>query len=358
MTEHQETLRILAISSLWQGANDYAFVRAFRRMGHSVRAVSEKEFLSGWQSSAMRLARRLLQSRMIDEFNEAVLREASAFRPDMLFAFKGPFLKAQTLRQLKSMGVITIQFYPDVSFRTHGPFLAEALTEYDWVFTTKNFGLMDMAEQLGITQSSFLPHAFDPETHCPIPLSKRDRAQYGCDASFIGNWSPKKEKVLRQVIALQPDIDLRVWGARRWAALGEAYQGHPVYGQEYAKAIRASSANIALLSEQREGASSGDQITARTFEIPGAGGFMLHERTEEAEQYFQDGKNCVFFDDAQDLADKISHYLAHDADRARIAAAGRARSLDSGYSTDDRAHVVIDKYYALRASIPKQKAAS
>ena len=58
-------------------------------------------------------------------------------------------------RVLRAMGVRTYCFFPDVSFRAHGPWIPNALPEYDWVFTTKAFGLDDMREQLGVTRSLF-----------------------------------------------------------------------------------------------------------------------------------------------------------------------------------------------------------
>lgn len=350
-------LRILAVSNLWQGANDYAFVRAFRRMGHSVRVVSEKEFSPTWKSRPMRLIRRALQGRIAAEFNAALLREAQAMRPDLLFVFKGALVTGKSLRALKAMGIVTIQFYPDVSFHTHRGDLLAALPEYDWVFTTKSFGLTDMKAQLGVTRASLLPHGFDPETHFPVSASAADRRAYACDASFIGNVSGKKLEILRHLQdKAGPGLDLRIWGPQGWVGRMECYQGHEVTGLEYAKAIGLSKINIALLSERRKGASSGDQVTARTFEIPGAGGFMLHECTEEAESFFDDGRECVFFDGPDDLAVKIAHYLAHDEERRAIAEAGRARCLSGGYSTEDRARVVIAQYHRLREAPDRQAA--
>ena len=111
-------LRILAVSALWQGANDYAFVRAFRRMGHSVRAISEREYLPSWSSRPLRLVRRLLRKRIVADYNRALLREARMLRPDLFFVFKGALVKGETLRAIRDMGTICIQYYPGVSFRT------------------------------------------------------------------------------------------------------------------------------------------------------------------------------------------------------------------------------------------------
>ena len=95
---------------------------------------------------------------------------------------------------------------------------------------------------------------------------------------------------------------------------------------------------------------AGDVITARTFEVPAAGGFMLHERTDEAMRYFEDGKECAFFDDADEAVSKIRYYLAHKDERMVISAAGRQRALASGYSYDDRVDTVIAKYHELRVA--------
>ena len=130
--------------------------------------------------------------------------------------------------------------------------------------------------------------------------------------------------------------------------LSSEIEGRAVWGKEYAKAIQASAINLAILTEGNKEASSGDLITARTFEIPAAGGFMLHERTEEAVQYFADEKECAFFSDADDLAAKIDYYLRHSDDRDVIATAGRQRALSSGYSVDARVETVLAKYAQLR----------
>ncbi|MEO0882821.1 MAG: glycosyltransferase [Pseudomonadota bacterium] len=347
------SLRILAVSYVWQGANDYAFIRAFRRAGHSVHVVSERDYVPSWRGLGLRALNRALRPLTVRDYNRALLERASSFQPDLLFVFKGAYLFEETIRRIQDDGAIAIQFYPDVSFHTHGPYLPRALKAYDWVFTTKTFGLSDMAEQLDVRDASFLPHAYDPETHRPLPLSDRDHCQYGCDASFIGDWSPKKQAILEQVISIDPSIDMSIFGSERWKNRGLTagiFTGHRIYGDEYAKAIAASRINIGLLSEIQKGASRGDQITARTFEIPAAGGFMLHERTDEAMEYFEDGKECVFFDGPGDLATKIRYYLSHPRERKIIAAAGRTRCLTSGYAVDDRVRSVLERYNVLRAT--------
>ena len=187
-----DSMRILAVSATWQGASDYAFVRAFRRAGHSVSVVSADSYVPRWRLKILRVLRRLMASIFVAEYNRALVQEAEQLRPNLFFVFKGDFVLPETIIAIKEMGAITIQFYPDVSFRTHGRYIPRTLPLYDWVFTTKSYGLDDMKSQLNVCNASFLPHGFDPETHAPYPLDFDDRKKYECDVSFIGNWSPKK----------------------------------------------------------------------------------------------------------------------------------------------------------------------
>src|SRR5262249_51832227 len=102
--------------------------------------------------------------------------------------------------------------------------------------------------------------------------------------------------------------------------------------------------------EARQGASSQDLITSRTFHIPATGSFLLHERTAEFLEYFAEGTECGCFGDANELVDKIAYYLSRPNERAALAEAGRQRALTSGYAVDCRAKVVLNKVHELRSA--------
>ena len=303
-------------------------MKALRRAGWDVNVVPEWEYVPAkWRSFAMRAVGRLIRPAAVREFNRELIIQAERHRPELLLVFKGSFVLGTTLDRLRELGVRTYCFYPDNSFRAHGPYISAALPRYDWVFTAKSFGVSDMRAQLGVTRASVLLHGFDPDLHRPLPLSPDDLATYSCDASFIGTWSPKKERLLVTLRRTQPSVRLRVWG-EQWsnagaAELRDAIGGHEVVGEQYVRAIRASSINIAILSEQRDRSSSGDRITSRTFHIPAAGGFMLHERTPDVEAHFRDRVECAFFDDGDDLAAKVEEFLDDPERRAEIARRGQ-----------------------------------
>ena len=349
-----QPLRILFVGEQWQGSDSYAYARALRRAGHSVTILDEATFMpTGWQSPWLKALRRMLEPRIVAEYERALVAAARHLRPHLLLSFKGPYVTARSVALISGMGAVAINVYPDVSFMSHGPRLPKALPLYDWVFTTKSFGLVDMERRLGIRDASFIPPAFDPEVHAPIALGGSDRRRYGSDLSFIGTWSMKKEAALARLRAVLPAARLRIWGSHWERSTADSLKGcierQVVTGAEYAKCIGASRINLGLLSEMGEGASSGDLVTARTFQIPAAGGFMLHERTAEVGQYFAEGRECALFSTAEEMAETARYYLDHEAERRQIAEAGRARALASGYGVDERVADVIAKYHEIAA---------
>lgn len=56
----------------------------------------------------------------------------------------------------------------------------------------------------------------------------------------------------------------------------------------------------------------------RVYQIVGRGGFLIHPRLEGLEKEFVDGKHLVFYDDFQDMIEKINYYLEHKEERDKI----------------------------------------
>jgi len=338
-------LKILCVGPQWRGSNAAALFKALSRLGHVVDVVDENYYIN--------LSNRFLFTKIIDklfffrhtvEFNRAIEESFALLKPDLVLVYKGAFVLPENLKRIQSHCTV-VNVYPDVSFRTHGKYLPQSLPLYDWIFTTKTFGIEDLKHELGITKSSFVPHGFDPEIHRPLTINDTFQNELSCDVSFIGTHSLKKEQYLSTLVAAIPTIKLMVWG-NGWERavavnLKPSIQYKPIVGDLYALAIKASKLNLGILSESVGGASSGDLITSRTFHIPASGGFMLHERTPESILYYIEGEECAFFDGIEELIEKVRYYLAHDSERLAIAAKGTQRAIDE-HSIDERAKSMIE----------------
>ena len=69
-----------------------------------------------------------------------------------------------------------------------------------------------------------------------------------------------------------------------------------------------------------------NQIKARTFEVPGSGGFLLTEDAPDLEKFYTEGGEIEVFHGTQMLIKKIKYYLEHLEKRDQIAWAGFKRT--------------------------------
>jgi spore maturation protein CgeB len=89
-----------------------------------------------------------------------------------------------------------------------------------------------------------------------------------------------------------------------------------------------------------------NQIKARTFEVPGAGGFLLSEPSPYLENWYVLDQQIAVFQSDQDLVEKIRFYLSHPDIRDRIAVAGFERTQND-HTYEKRLQLVLN--YALQA---------
>jgi len=273
----------------------------------------------------------------------------------MFLAFKGMFVAAEVIREVREQGTLAYCFFPDNSFFAHGHWLPRALPEYDWIYTAKSFGLKDLRERLGMERASLLLHGFDPDLHRPVDLTPEDLEEFGADVSFIGTWSPKKERYLAALAAARPYLKLRVWGAS-WSNVQSqglkefVRRARPLLGDSYVRAICASKINLGILSERRKGSSADDQITSRTFHIPASGGFLLHERTAEVTSFLKENVEIGCFGDEAEMVAAVGRWLGEPALREAVAVAGH-RAVIASHSWDQRINVILRDHARRRSNV-------
>jgi len=85
-----------------------------------------------------------------------------------------------------------------------------------------------------------------------------------------------------------------------------------------------------------------DQHTTRTFEIPACGSLLLADRTQEHQDFFEEGKEAEFFDSPEELADKVRFYCTNEPARMAIAKAGYTRCVRGKYAYVDRLRSALD----------------
>ena len=102
---------------------------------------------------------------------------------------------------------------------------------------------------------------------------------------------------------------------------GAGWPAGPIPEAKIASIMRGS-----LVSLNFANAKGRNQIKARNFEVPGAGGFILSEKASGLGRYYKIGEEMEVFDDTKELIWKIKYYLSAHEHRDRIARAGFERT--------------------------------
>ena len=145
---------------------------------------------------------------------------------------------------------------------------------------------------------------------------------------FVGRYETRREQYLNAI----PDQGLVIYGPR-WQRHGQAtlqscLRGAEIWGDEINTLY--NRAKI-VLNIPSWAPSYADTPNLRLVDVPAAGAFLLTEDSEATRRIFTPGEHIEVFSSPEELRDKVSFYLTHDAAREKIARAGyeRVQELDT-----------------------------
>lgn len=265
--------------------------------------------------------------------NAKIKNYVSSKQYDVIWIDKGVTISPKTLMFIKEKlpNACIVSYSPDNMALRHNQsqqFL-ECIPLYDVHFTTKSYILDDM-KRLGAKKIYFTNQLYESTYHYPMHLTGDEYKRLGGDVGFIGMW--EKERCDSILYLAKNGIKVKVFGGGKW----NDYTNIPnlticptVYSSDYSKALQAFKISLCFLRKMNF-----DQQTSRTMEIPGCGGFMMAERTNEHKILFEEDKEAVFFSSNEELLEKCRYYLSHDDERVAIAKAGHKRCETSGYSNE------------------------
>lgn len=337
-------------------------MRAFERLGHTVQGVHTLEPWARTSWLKRQTQRRLERGPVVDEVNRSVLEAARAFRPDLLWAEKQEFLRAETLADVRKLGIRLVHFTPDPYFtlpwkRTR--VMDDSIRAFDVLVYSKSY---ERGEYEGLGRPSiYMPLGYCDEVHRPLVS---DNPRWTCSVGSLGGWEPHRQVMLHTIAA--SGIDVKIWGFHweflcdgKWTPrrhfilrqeagsapfsfqydelIARAYQGGEVYGDDYARALTGARIGIGFLRRICP-----EQHTSRSFEIPACGSMFLGERTEEHQYFFVEGEQAEFFSSEEELLDKIRFYSTNESSRRRIAENGHRRCVNGQYAYMHRLRVVLD----------------
>jgi spore maturation protein CgeB len=355
-------MKVLFLGEIAAGQTSLMRMRAFERLGHAVQGVNTMDLWTRVPWLKRQVQRRLQGGSVVDEINRLVLERAREFRPNLVWAEKQEFLRADTIEDLRKLDARSVHFTPDPYFsldwkRTR--LMDAAMTAFDALVYCKSYERKQY-EEFG-KPVVYMPLGYCDEVH--RPLASED-ARWSCAVGFLGGWEPRRERFLHAVTAA--GIDLKIWGGYweflqdgKWTPrrhiilrqlagkdqfhfhsdelLSRAHQGGEVYADDYARALTGSKIGLGFLRRVCP-----DQHTTRTFEIPACGSLLLADRTEEHQEFFEEGKEAEFFASCEELLDKLKFYCGNESARKRVADRGYQRCKEGGYAYVCRLRTALD----------------
>ena len=294
-----------------------AFVPALQRLGHEVRHFESWDH-SGYASLA--------------ELNAALLDQVESFRPDVLFNVQILYeIWIETLELIRARGdVATISWATDDSWKYRevsrfiGPAFDAMTTTYDYVVPSYHAdGISDVL----VTQWA-VPGGWLAE---PLPS-----AQCRYAVSFIGTAHGGRGELVQALAARGIDV----------ACFGYGWPSGPIAAADIPRIMRESVISLNFANSKGQ-----NQIKARTFEVPGAGGFLLTEDAPQLDRFYDLGTEIAVYRDMDDLVAKIRHYLDHPDERDAVAWAGYRRTAQQ-HTYEHRMGEVLDFARAAKARHP------
>jgi hypothetical protein len=346
-------VKILYVGPDYVGSNGTCWRDAFVGLGADVRTVDAERLLPWPVRWPERLAARLggrPARAHVARLHETVTAAVAEFRPQLTFFVQARHVLPETLEAAGRSGPTVVYYNDDMLNRANQTStFTDTVRLADCLLTTKSFNVAEL-QGAGARRVLYLPNAFDPTIHVPVPAPAAESAVLAGDVAFIGTFRPERADFLARLAGALAGVVLNVWGGgwgkmdrpsywtrrRRWAALRRRIRGAELWGPAMGRAIQANRITLGLLHHANR-----DLHTSRSFEIPACGGFMLAERTAEHQAFFAEDREAVYFGSLDELCDKARYYLAHEAERVAIARAGHARCLGSGYRYVDRARTLL-----------------
>lgn len=328
--------KILYVGSLTERDTSFHRMLAMRQLGYEVYTLDTNKFLP--KGFELAIQYRLGIGRMVHVLNQAILKEVSMRHPDLVWFDKALFVTRETLISLQSL-TKTVHLNPDDPFGMHRigwRIFNRAIPYYDLHFVSRPQNISEYLSR-GAKRVFEYDRSFSPDYHRPLSMEEMQGVEK-FDVGFVGSYAPQRARSIDFLHRNNYLVHVfgSGWDKHKIEKRYKSLFSPPVVGIHYARTLNAM--RIALHFLRRE---NRDEQDSRTFEIPACKTFMLAERSGKHEQLFAEGKEAVFFDNDQDLLEKLNYYLTHVHERDVIANAGYHKSVAAGYDHLNRLRQLI-----------------
>ena len=337
-------MKVLYIGESWLGSCARSIKEALARQpGIVLDEVNEDLFFPiAHREKWLRGIHQVLRPSYRREFYRETLKKIRIINPDCIIAYKGWHLGADFLRAIKALAIPTINIYPDYSPHAYGRAHKEAVGVYDMIISSKPFHPRLWQSTYGYSNTClYVPQGYEPALH----LVDSPESNQPFDITMVATWRPEYGELMKRLGKLLDKKNIKVGiGGNGWSEHRSDYPDNWVFagalhGRAYIDWLRSGKICLAPVTRDvriGDAQQPGDEDTTRTYELAAAHCFFIHRRTDLVQTLYDETTEVPMYDSADELAEKILHYLPRSKERLRLARNAHQRAVPA-YSLDARA---------------------
>jgi spore maturation protein CgeB len=276
---------------------------------------------------------RIFPSLFLKPINTGIISQINSFQPDIMFIFKGMEIYPDTLKYAKDRGVKLICYngdhpYKYISKGSGNSNVLNSIKYYDIYLTYSKLIALDLERKFKI-KTVFFPFASYSDKINEVGLVNNEINK----ACFIGFADESRALFINELVEMGASIDL--YGSN-WNKFIKQNSRLKIFdtlnGVEYFYKLVQYRVQINIFREHNI-----NSHNMRTFEVPGIGGILLTERTNEQESFFKENEEVFFYDNIKDCKSKIDFLLSLSLDASlKIRRSAIKKCQERGYSYESR----------------------
>ena len=336
--DYRTEMSLVFVGHAGTGSNALSLFKGLRKNVAKSQIVDTQFFDTPPRISLRRIFRRVIPNaygKVASIFLDLIIMKiVRKNNPNIFFVFKGNYVGKRTLARIKATKV---HYHPDDSSNklNRTSIFEKSEIAYDLHFTSKKHNIREIESRTG-KKVYFVWYAFDTDWHFRAgPLDfQNPRFAVG----FIGHM--RKDRIdLLSNIAQHLGTKLAIAGIN-WNRIpilrNKATLLPAAFGRNFSEFIAQAPVQLGLLNSDNR-----DQHTARSFEVPAAGGLLVAEDTPDHREIFGTDGNVLFFKDEKDLLNKLEWVKNHPNEASEIAENGFKHITMNGNSWQDRSVEIL-----------------
>jgi spore maturation protein CgeB len=321
-------LFIIGSSEIYALENIYK--KYLQQLGTEVTIFAAQSYFYAYYKRSVlnKVLYRLNLSTILPSINKRVKDDIEAFRPDVVWVFKGMEIYPATLDWIKRRGITLVNYNPDnpVIFSSRGSGnrnVTMSIPLYDLHFTYNRETEQVLQEKFHLP-TAYLPFGYDISDDLFKQCMLQEEVVKCC---FLGNPDNERAAFLEQ---LASEIEIDVYGHdwNRFVTHPNIHVLPPVYNDDFWKVLYKYRVQLNIMRPHNRRSHN-----MRSFEIPGVGGIQVAADTPEHRAFFKPGKEIMLYKDVNDCIHQCRQLLSMASGRAaEIRKQARQRSIQSGYN--------------------------